>query len=100
MLRKAKSLGFDVHLVFIGLDGPERCITRIRNRAALGGNLIPEVDVRRRYRRSIVNASQALRLADIARFYDNSSDRARLVLVAKSGNVVWSEEPLPKWVVL
>jgi predicted ABC-type ATPase len=46
---------------------PERCIARIRHRAALGGHFVPDADVRRRYARSIANAANALRLADFAR---------------------------------
>jgi predicted ABC-type ATPase len=56
--------------------------------------------VRRRYARSIANAGQALRSADITKFYDNSGDRARLILVASAGIVVWRAEPLPEWVSL
>jgi predicted ABC-type ATPase len=41
-IRKAKSRGYEIHLVFIGLDSLERCITRVPNRqcrssAAIGG---------------------------------------------------------------
>lgn len=100
LLRKAKSRGYQVHLVFIGLDSPERRITRIRNRAARGGHFIPDADVRRRYARSAANAAQALRLADVARFYDNSGDSARLVLAANAGVVVWRADPFPEWVKL
>lgn len=100
LIRKAKSRGYEIHLVFIGLGSPERCITRIRNRAARGGHFIPDADVRRRYARSAANAAQALRLADIARFYDNSGDGHRLILVANAGIVVWQAEPVPEWVKL
>jgi predicted ABC-type ATPase len=100
LIRRAKSRGYEIHLVFIGLDSPERCIARIRNRAALGGHFIPDSDVRRRYSRSLANATEALRLADLAKFYDNSGDGARLILVAKAGVIVWQTEPLPDWVSL
>ena len=100
LIRQAKSRGYEIHLLFIGLDGSERCITRIRNRAARGGHGIPDADVRRRYARSVANAAQALPLADVARFYDNSEGRARLILVANAGIVVWQAEPLPEWVKL
>lgn len=98
LIHKAKSCGYEVHLLFIGLDTPERCITRIMNRAAQGGHFIPDADVRRRYGRSVANAAQALQSADIAKFYDNSGAGARLVLVANAGIVVWQAEPLPGWV--
>jgi predicted ABC-type ATPase len=100
LIRQAKSRGYEIRLVFVGLDSPERCITRVRNRAARGGHFIPDADVRRRYARSAANAAQALRLADVARFYDNSGDEARLILVAHAGHVVWQAEPLPEWVKL
>ena len=47
LIRKAKFRGYQVQLVFIGMDSPERCITRIRNRAALAGHSVPDADVRR-----------------------------------------------------
>ena len=98
LIRQAKSRGYEIHLVFVGLDSPERCIARVRNRAARGGHFIPDADVRRRYARSIANAALALRLADTARFYDNSEDGHRLILVANAGVVVWRGEALPEWV--
>ena len=98
LIRKAKSRGYEIHLVFIGLDSPERCITRIRNRAARGGHFIPDADVRRRYARSVANAAQALRSADIAKSYDNSGDGPRLVLAANGGVVVWQSQPVTEWV--
>lgn len=100
LLREAKSRGYEVHLMFVGLDTPERCVSRIRNRVAHGGHFIPDVDVRRRFARSVANAAQGLRSADIAKFYDNSAEGHRLVLVAKAGVVVWQVEPLPAWVKL
>jgi predicted ABC-type ATPase len=98
VMRKAKALGFEVRLIFVALDHPERCMRRIRNRVARGGHFVPDADVTRRYARSIANAGQALRLADIAYFYDNSGEGHRLVLVAKCGVVVWRAEALPRWV--
>ena len=64
LIRKAKSRGYEIHLVFIRMDSPERCITRIRNRAAMGGHLIPDADVRRRYARSV---GRALPKSDLPR---------------------------------
>ena len=84
--------------MFIGLDSPERCITRIQNRAVLGGHFVGDADVRRRYASSLANAAEAVRLADTAKVYDNSGDQARLVLVARSGVVVWEAKPVPEWV--
>jgi predicted ABC-type ATPase len=97
LIRKAKSRGYEIHLLFVGLDSPERCVTRIRNRAARGGHSVPEADIRRRYVRSLANATEALRLADVAKFYDNSGHGHRLILVANAGTVVWRADPVPEW---
>lgn len=98
LIRQAKSRGYEIHLIFVGLDSPDRCITRVRNRAARGGHFVPDADVRRRYARSVANAALALRLADTAKFYDNSGDGHRLILVADAGVVVWRDEGVPEWV--
>ncbi len=98
LIHKAKALGYRINLVFMGLDTPERCISRVRNRTARGGHFVPEADVRRRYARSMANAMEAFRLADTATFYDNSGDTARIVLIAECGIVVWQADPLPAWI--
>jgi predicted ABC-type ATPase len=98
LIREAKSRGFETHLLFIALDNPERCISRVRNRAARGGHLVPEADVRRRYARSIANAALGLRWADYAEFYDNSEDGHLLTLIAKGGAIVRQADELPEWV--
>ena len=54
--------------------------------------------MRRRYARSVANAGNALRLANFSRFYDNSGDGLRLVLVAEVGKVMWQAEVVPDWV--
>ena len=98
LIRQAKSRGYEIHLIFVGLDSPERCITRVRSRAARGGHFIPDADVRRRYARSVANAALAIQLADTAKFYDNSGVDHRLILVANAGVVVWRSEGVPEWV--
>ncbi len=100
LIRDAKSRGYETHLVFIGLGSPDRCITRIKNRVERGGHYVPDADVRRRYVRSIANSVEALQLADTAKFYDNSRDKARLVLVAIAGTVVWRAKAFPAWLKL
>jgi len=97
LIVRAKARGYDVHLVFVGVDTPERSISRVRNRAARGGHSISDADVRRRYERAMTNSARALRLAGIATFYDNSADQARLILLAKDGIVVWRAVPTPAW---
>ena len=97
LIRRAKSRGYEIHLVFIGVDSVETSIARVRVRAALGGHSVPDADVRRRYERSLANCAKALPLVDYCRLYDNSGDGHRLILVARSGAIVWRAESLPQW---
>jgi predicted ABC-type ATPase len=96
VMSMAKERGYEVHLAFVALDNPERNIDRIRDRVARGGHFVPDLDVRRRYSRSMANLPEAIRLADLARVYDNSKN-ARLVLIASAGKVTWQANPLPSW---
>ena len=94
---RARELGYEIHLIFVALDNPERCIARIRARSLRGGHFIPDADVRRRYKRSIANLPEALRAADIAKVYDNSGDKHRLVLTVQRGVVINRLAALPPW---
>ena len=98
MIAEARSRGYEVHLIFVALESPERCIERVRTRASLGGHFVPDSDVRRRYKRSIDRLPAALRLADMAKVYDNSSDQHRLILVVKNGVAISRSSDLPAWV--
>jgi predicted ABC-type ATPase len=97
LITRAKSRAYLIDLIFVALDTPDRCISRIRNRVALGGHHIPDDIVRRRHSRSIANAWRALEQADATRFFDNSGDAPQLVLMAKAGIVVWQADPFPEW---
>jgi predicted ABC-type ATPase len=97
LMRKARECGYEVHLVFVALNSPEKNIGRIRERVARGGHFIPDLDVRRRYARSFENLPEAVRLADVAKVYDNSGNDARPVLIAQGGKIVWQAKLLPSW---
>lgn len=97
LIGEVRSRGYAVQLAFVALDSPEESIARIGIRWERGEHFIPDVDVRRRYTRSLANLPEAIRLADIARVYDNSGDGHRLVPLAKAGVVTWRKTPLPQW---
>jgi predicted ABC-type ATPase len=98
MIRDARRRGYEIRLIYVALNSPEKNIVRVRNRARLGGHFIPDADVRRRYERSMANPPKALRAVDLAEIYDNSGDRHRLVLVVRRGVVVERAADLPWWV--
>jgi predicted ABC-type ATPase len=63
-----------------------------------GGHDIPDVDIRRRYWRSLIRAPEALRLADESIVLDNSGIQPVRMALFKAGGVVWRAATLPEWV--
>jgi predicted ABC-type ATPase len=97
-IHTAKAHGFAVKLIYIALDSPDRNIRRVRERVARGGHNVPDGDVRRRYERSLVNAGEAIHLADEAKVYDNSGPEAVKVIEARNGVITWHAANPPAWV--
>ena len=72
-LLQAKEAGYTISMVFVFLDSPEACLTRVRTRVLKGGHAVPEEDVRRRFQRSKVNFWRIYRtIADIWFLFYNS----------------------------
>ena len=97
MLAEAANAGGAVHVWFVGLDGVDRHLARVRARVQAGGHDIPEADIRRRYRTSRENLVWLLPKLASLRVYDNSieadpvsgkSPRPRLVLHLEGGRIV------------
>ncbi len=69
--KRAKSAGWNVGIVYIGLTSPTVAIARVRLRKLGGGHDVPPADVRRRYRRSLVNLANVFEIADRLVVLDN-----------------------------
>jgi len=52
MIQQAKRADYQVSIVFVFLETPEHCISRVKERVLKGGHDVPEIDIRRRYSRS------------------------------------------------
>ena len=74
LLALAADKGAEVHLLYIGLAGPELHLARVRARVRAGGHGIPEADIRRRYERSRLNLIHLLPKLASLRVYDNSAE--------------------------
>jgi predicted ABC-type ATPase len=61
VIRKLIASGYSTLLVYLWLPEPELAVERVRNRVRLGGHHVPEVDVRRRFYRSLVNFEKVYR---------------------------------------
>jgi predicted ABC-type ATPase len=80
LLKQAKRRGFRLYLHYLWLPAPAIAIARVRERVKKGGHNVPEVDVRRRFGRSLrhfVNDYAAL--ADRWAVWDNQSSPPRLL---------------------
>lgn len=94
----AKAAGYDVNLVYIGLNGVELSVTRVAIRVACGGHDIPAEAIRRRYEKSIRNAARACHIADNIIIYDNSSDKGYYPLAQiRLGRLSWFSFRSSNW---
>jgi predicted ABC-type ATPase len=66
--------GFEVVLIYIGTEDVEINLARIARRVQNGGHSVPELDVRRRYMRSLQNLPSAAEIADQVLLFDNSEE--------------------------
>jgi predicted ABC-type ATPase len=73
LLAEAARRGIEVRVFFVGLDSAEAHIERVRQRVLTGGHDIPEADIRRRYRHSLINLVTLLPALSELRVYDNSA---------------------------
>ena len=108
LLERAASRGFEVRIWYVGLNGPELHIARVRARVAKGGHDIPEPRIRERYDASRLNLIRLLPSLSELWVYDNSKDadpdagmapEPRLVLHVRHGAVVGPRDlaRTPEW---
>ncbi len=97
MMLDAHRFGFEIVLVYIGTDNVETNLSRIRWRVLAGGHDVPELDVRRRYQRSLANLSIAVKRAEHTILFDNSTEEGyRLVAILSPTGNHWLN-PRPAW---
>ena len=96
MMIRARTLGFEVVLIYIGTEGVNINLSRIQQRVLGGGHDVPENDVRRRYARSLAHLPVAVQRADHALLFDNSTESAYQLVGVLSPSLVQWFEPLPK----
>lgn len=72
-MRTLKKQGYQIYLLFLWLKDIELAIARVKERVRLGGHLVPEETIRRRYRSGIKNFFNLYQPhLDHWQFYDNS----------------------------
>ena len=95
LVEKAKTLGFEIRLIYVLLDSPQRNVERVRLRVKKGGHAVPEDKILQRYTRSLEQVPWFLEQADQAWLYDNSGAEPRLIGEKHDGVVTLDEHALP-----
>jgi predicted ABC-type ATPase len=99
LMRNAKSRGWLVVLMYIGIINPNINVLRVADRVELGGHDVPIDDILRRYERSLANLGKAAKIVDKLILYDNSTSAGHQPIATIEGNskVIYVPE-LPSWV--
>ncbi len=95
MVVQAKARDFDIRLIYVLLDSPDRNVERVRTRVAKGGHDVPEAKIRERYVRSLEQLPWFLEQADQAWIFDNSGPKPRLTGQKQDGVVALDTDALP-----
>ena len=75
----AKARDFEIWLMYVCLDSPERNVERVAIRVKKGGHAVPPEKVHDRYWRSLKQMPWFLEQADRGWLWDNSGEGAKLV---------------------
>lgn len=98
LLRRAKTRGYKVSLIYLGVETPDIAVGRIRQRVAVGGHAVPLADVERRYARSLAHVPLAFAIVDRVVLCDNTGTRLRLVVSWEDGRLTYRSPRAPAWV--
>jgi predicted ABC-type ATPase len=94
LLERASAAGLALRMWYVGLEGPDLHIARVRSRVAAGGHDIPEAKIHERYQRSRANLIRLLPALTDLRVFDNSAPgdpkagilpKPRLILSVRDG---------------
>jgi predicted ABC-type ATPase len=72
LLLKAANVGLPVRVWYVGLEGEDLHVQRVRARVARGGHDIPEAKIKERYQSSRLNLLRLLPHLSELKLYDNS----------------------------
>lgn len=91
MLRRAVARGFEVTLLYVGVESPGLAGLRIDQRVAAGGHDVPRDRLVGRFARSLSNLRDALEFVPFVKLYDNSSveEPFRLIASFEAGTPVF-----------
>lgn len=97
-IRKAKSLGYKVILLYVALDSAELAKKRVANRVANGGHNIPGSDIDRRYGKSFANLAKIAGTVDEIHVFENSAGTMEEIYWRESDKVFLDELARFPWI--
>ena len=100
VLARAADTGFDVTLIYVGIESSDLSRERVRARVAAGGHDVPPEKLAARYERSLDNLERATAQLPRVLLYDNSSFAAphRFLAEFQDGKRVRrGEGEVPAW---
>lgn len=98
LIERAKSKGYEIKLIYIGLQSADEAIARIAHRVEKGGHGVPTELVYQRYERSLQRLAQLEKNFDYIELWDNSdissieliySRKKSQVTLNKTNNFSW-----------
>lgn len=103
ILANASEKGFDVTLIYIGIESSDLSRRRVKTRVQAGGHDVPTEKLQARYERSLDNLERAIHQLPRVLIYDNSSFVNPHLFLAefRQGNLFRQTEgaAMPKWAV-
>lgn len=100
VIEAARSRGYLVVVMHVGVETADLSVTRVRERRAEGGHDVPEDKIRARYERSAPLVRAAVMRADRGMVFDNSqlNTPSLQMLVFANGRLIQAASVLPGWI--
>jgi predicted ABC-type ATPase len=95
-IERAKSLGYEIELHYVGVESVEVAKKRIAYRVEHGGHGIPDADVERRYAESLNRLKIVIVKCNLCILYDNTEKFNRFAIY-KNGNLINLSDKVPLW---
>lgn len=94
LVRRARSRGYRITLLFFWLSSPELAIKRVAERVRMGGHNIPEDIIRRRYTSGICNLLEIFsNEVDFWSIYDNSENPRKIIATGGRNKITNITQP-------
>ena len=86
--KRALSLGYELELHYLWLSNVGQAMARVRRRVRMGGHNVPVVDIRRRFKRSLIHLiDDYLPIATRWAIWDNRGLPAKRMATSATDNV-------------